>query len=132
MERVRAIIKKGNKVLTIKRIKSDCTYWVIPGGGVEQGETIEQALVREGKEELGVDLAVKDLVTEIISGKVETEGQIEYFYNAEIIGGRLGTGGGPEYQVDGQYVGGYESEWIQINKLDEYDLRPEEIKKFIK
>ena len=56
--RVRAIIIRGNKLLLIKRIKKTGTYWVFPGGGVEAGETLERALQRECKEELGVLVTV--------------------------------------------------------------------------
>jgi 8-oxo-dGTP diphosphatase len=60
-KRVRAIIIKENKILIIKRTKSDDVYFVIPGGGVEIGENIETAIKRECKEELGVKIVVKNL-----------------------------------------------------------------------
>ena len=49
-----AIIIKDDRVLLIKRIKPDTTYWVFPGGGLEQGETPEEGLKREIYEELGL------------------------------------------------------------------------------
>lgn len=67
--RVRAVIIKDGKILLIKITKPDLVYWVIPGGGVEDGETNEQALIRECREELGVNIEVKDLILELISEK---------------------------------------------------------------
>ena len=52
-----AIIKKEDKVLIAKR--SDGKYrgfWEFPGGKVETGETPENALIREVKEELNIDI----------------------------------------------------------------------------
>lgn len=129
-KRVRAIIVKDGLLLTIKRIKANETYWVFPGGGVEDGENNEEALIRECREELGVEVGVNELVFEnSFMGKDEAE-QKEYFYKCNIVGGELGTGNGPEYQENSNYEGKFEIEWIKIGDLDNYDLRPGEIKKY--
>ncbi len=130
-KRVRAIIIKDNKLLTIKRTKPEGTFWVFPGGGVEKGETNEKALIRELKEELGAEILVKNLFLEIDSEKVETFGQREYFYLCEIKGGKLGSGDGPEFQKDSPYIGKYDIEWINANDLKNIDLRPPEVKDLI-
>ena len=84
-DRVRAIIVRDGKIILIKRTKSDSTYWVFPGGGVEAGETKQQALIREVKEELGLDIAVKDLLISRPSAHPETSNSTEYFFIAEIL-----------------------------------------------
>jgi len=53
-ERCGAFIVKNDKILLIKRIKSGRTYWVFPGGGREQGESLKDCLRREMHEELGL------------------------------------------------------------------------------
>ena len=126
--RVRAIIIENDKVLLIKRTKPDLVYWVIPGGGVEDGETNEQALKRECREELGVNVEIKDLVLEIVSEKEETAGQKEYFYQVNILDGVVGSGNGPEFQINSGYSGKYDIEWVDINNLSKIDLKPEKIK----
>jgi ADP-ribose pyrophosphatase YjhB (NUDIX family) len=54
--RATAIIKNGDKFLLFHRIKPGHDYYMFPGGGVEQGETIEEALKREVKEELNISV----------------------------------------------------------------------------
>jgi len=59
---VDGIILKGSKILLVKRaIKPFSGYWVIPGGHVEYGERVEEALKREMKEELGLTVKIKKL-----------------------------------------------------------------------
>ena len=49
----RAVIVQGNKVLLVKEIPE--MWWGFVGGGVDVGETPEESMVRELKEELGVE-----------------------------------------------------------------------------
>lgn len=58
---VKCLVKnEENEILLIKRSDSDTIggKWETPGGGVDEGETIEQAVIREVKEEAGVDVQV--------------------------------------------------------------------------
>ena len=59
---VAAIIRnKDNKYLITQRLPDAkyAGYWEFPGGTIEDGETPEKALVRELKEELNIDIVVK-------------------------------------------------------------------------
>ncbi|EKE22278.1 MAG: MutT/Nudix [uncultured bacterium] len=126
--RVRAIIMKDGALLTMKRVKSNETYWVFPGGGVENGKDNLEAMSRECKEELGVDVEVLELMFENSFVRKEDGGQREYFYKCNIVGGKLGTGDGPEYQENSGYEGTHELEWIKIGELKNFDIRPAKIK----
>lgn len=56
---VAAIIQKENKILATKRGYGEfINMWEFPGGKIEPGETKKQALVREIKEELNIEINV--------------------------------------------------------------------------
>ena len=121
------ILRKKGIAKAAKRTKQDLIYWAIPGRGVEETETRENALTRECKEELGVDVRIGNLILELDSEKPETIGQTEYFYLTNIIGGKIGSGKGPEFQRDSIYIGEYDIEWKDINSLDNINLKPKKI-----
>ncbi|HNX57706.1 MAG TPA: NUDIX domain-containing protein [Spirochaetota bacterium] len=60
--RVAGIITRDNKVLLIAHKKGREEYWLVPGGGIDYGESARDALIREMKEELSADVLVNDLV----------------------------------------------------------------------
>ena len=67
-EVVAALIWNGDKFMICQRpvSKARGLLWEFVGGKVEQGETKEQALVRECKEELNVLLSVGDVFMDVI------------------------------------------------------------------
>jgi mutator protein MutT len=56
------ILIEDGKILLVKQELVEQTHWSFPGGALEFGETIEQCLVREMKEETGLDIKVKELL----------------------------------------------------------------------
>lgn len=128
IERVRAIIKEGENILLIHRVKKGREYWVFPGGGVEKTDANQKsALIRECDEELGVCVLVGDLFTTYEFSEVDKE-QCEYFYFCEITGGELGTGAGPEFQEGTHYEGMYALEWIPLKDFSIKNIQPEKVK----
>ena len=59
IEVVAAIIRKGDKILATQRGYGDFKdWWEVPGGKIEPGETPEEALMREIREELDTEIGI--------------------------------------------------------------------------
>ena len=76
---VGAVLIHEGRVLLIKRGKEPLRgRWVVPGGTVEVGETLEQALVREVQEETG--LVVRPLEVVLVFDRIEREGSVVRYH----------------------------------------------------
>jgi 8-oxo-dGTP diphosphatase len=53
--RVSAILRREERLLLCRHEKAGREYWLLPGGGVDAGESLAQALHRELTEELGIE-----------------------------------------------------------------------------
>lgn len=85
------ILLRDKKVMLIKEILEDKKeHWIFPGGGVEFGETTEEAAVREAKEEIGVEVKIKELlgVKEIIRPQFDYHSVI-FFFVAEPLNSKV-------------------------------------------
>jgi 8-oxo-dGTP diphosphatase len=90
------VIDKG-RVLLIRRGKQPLRgRWVVPGGTVELGETLEQAVVRELREETGLEVRPGELVT--VFDRIAREGGVVRYHYViadfvcHVIGGTLRAG----------------------------------------
>jgi len=116
--RIRAgvVLIKDNKVALIERHRAGLDYFVFPGGGVDEGESPEQAAVREAMEELGIEVAIKQKVAEIHLGQKSRQ----VYFLVEQIGGNFGTGDGEEYtdsDPNDPEEGIYVPIWMPIDEL---------------
>ena len=105
-------------------------YYTLPGGGLEQGETLEEGTIREIKEEFGIDVKVIKKLYEMESEKFN---QKEIFFLCEYESGKFGTGEGPEFSGDPKYIesGKYLPELIERENIEKINLVPPEIKEKI-
>jgi len=60
--RVAAVVTREGRVLLARHEKGGESYWVLPGGAVEPGETLAGALIRELGEEAGIEIEVGELL----------------------------------------------------------------------
>jgi len=88
--RVAAIIVDEGEILLVRHSKYRKTYWLLPGGGVCFGETLDEALVREVKEETDLDITVDRPV--IINDSVPPDRHrhvLNICFTAGIVGGSI-------------------------------------------
>lgn len=75
-----------SKVLITKR--RDVPIWVLPGGGIDDEETPEDALGREIKEETGLNVVISRKVAEYFP--LNSLSKYTYFFECKVVGGELG------------------------------------------
>ncbi|MFZ5932509.1 MAG: NUDIX hydrolase [Patescibacteria group bacterium] len=120
---VLALIIKNGKFLLIKRkVKLFRLEWAFPGGITHRGETEGEAVIREAKEEVGLDVKV---VKKIFERKhPDTLVQVAYFHCLPISGKKPEIG--EKYEIS-------EVKWVEAGEVLERftsDVAPE-IQKFI-
>ena len=122
-EVVAALIWKNNKFMICQRPahKARGLLWEFVGGKVEPGETKEQALIRECKEELDILLSVGDVFMEVTHEYPDMTVHLTLF-NASITEGNL------------QKLEHNDIQWITPSEITNYEFCPadEEILKTLK
>ena len=89
IEVVAAIIKKEDKIFITRRSYGEfANMWEFPGGKIEAGETNEEALIREIKEELELDINKWEFLT-TVEYDYPTFHLTMHGYTCEICGGTL-------------------------------------------
>ena len=117
------VIVQDGKVALIRRKRQGMVYYLFPGGGVEEGETPEQAAMREAEEELGLQVQLARLLT-----VVTFKGTTQYYYEARVAGGVFGSGRGEELGFsEHESTGSYAPIWLPLSKLGEHDVRPAQL-----
>lgn len=116
MTRIRAvgIVIKSGQLLVIKRNNHGQKYFTFPGGGVEAGESIEQAVLRELMEETQIKCEID---REIYYVKYDN-GNEDRFFLCNYIGGK------PNLTLDSEEMAEnllgnntYKPQWLAVEKL---------------
>lgn len=97
------ILDNENRILMVKQHHEDKDIWMVPGGGIEEGESSLAAAVREMKEETGLEVEIDRLIWH--SEEVSARGQrFVNFFMGRIKSGNLALGADPEFDDDHQVL----------------------------
>jgi 8-oxo-dGTP diphosphatase len=67
-------------------------YWGLPGGRMDPGETIEQTVIREVKEETGLDVEIVRKIGEYVEKGIMDDVDYEYYptcFLVKVVGGEM-------------------------------------------
>lgn len=110
-------------VAAIERVRDGITYYVLPGGQVDEGESVVEAAVREAHEELGVLVKIRGLVGVVNFGR-----STQHYFWADPVGGEFGTGTGEEMASPAASErGSYRAVQVERRQLAVRDVRPQSI-----
>ena len=103
----------GASVLLTRRMKGAhlAGLWEFPGGKVEPGEDPEDALVRECREEIALDVEVLDILEVAYHAYGEKE-VLLLFYDCRVRGGAI------------EHLGVADHAWVLPSELEQYPLPP--------
>lgn len=91
---VDGIILHKNRIVLVKRKNSPFkNYYALPGGFVDYGETVENAVIREIKEETGLETKIKNIFGVYSDPERDPRGHtVTIVYELNVIGGRMKPG----------------------------------------
>ena len=114
---VGAILIEGDRILLEKRKNSPSKgKWSVPGGLVDLGETVEEAVIREVKEETGLDVYDPRLVDVVSYISFGEKGGVMYHY---VIIDYFLTSKGGKLKAASDAA---DLKWVSFYEVEEYDL----------
>jgi 8-oxo-dGTP diphosphatase len=122
---VGAVVVNQGRALLVRRGRAPAKgAWVIPGGGVELGESVEDAVPREVQEECGIAIALGPLACVVNRIDRDEAGRVRFHYVivdyfATYLSGELKAGSDAA-----------EARWVPLGELPGYGLSVESLRLF--
>ena len=115
---VGAIVFRGSQVLLVRRRRPpNQRRWSIPGGAMELGETVEQAVVRETREETQVEVRPVEVIT--VSDFIEKEGERVHWHYVLVDVFCAYVQGEPDPGSDAE-----DARFVEMREVGEFDVTP--------
>jgi len=113
-----AVVVRNQSLLVIDRVKDGRHYCVLPGGGVEEGESLRRACERELLEETGLTGRVGDLLDVPVATDVPA-----VYFTVQVQSAAVALGG-PELER-ASAANRYEPRWVDLNTIPQIPLVPD-------
>jgi ADP-ribose pyrophosphatase YjhB (NUDIX family) len=125
----RAIIINDDKLLVTKRNKFGSEYYILVGGGVEIGESLEQAMYRELQEESGVEVANPRLVFTEDAGDMYG---LQHIFLCEYVSGEPALHPDSiEAKISAQGQNTYTPMWLPLSEVAKVPFRSDKLRRAI-
>ena len=108
-----AVVIRDGRVLLTRRLEGQhlAGMWEFPGGKLEDGESPEEALARECREECGIDLEVAEIL-DVTHHRYPEKDVLLLFYRCELRAGEV------------RHLQVADHAWVAPDDLDDYPLPP--------
>ncbi|MFO7711145.1 MAG: NUDIX domain-containing protein [Candidatus Woesearchaeota archaeon] len=122
----RALITDGKYILLIHRFKDGREYYVLPGGHIEAGESSEQTVIREVKEETNMEIEIDKKLWTLYN---QFDRSYHDFFLVTKFSGNLELGG--EEREKDSPKDRYILEWHPLEDIKTLNLVPQQLKPII-
>jgi 8-oxo-dGTP diphosphatase len=108
-----AVVIESGRVLLTRRAEGQhlAGLWEFPGGKLEHGESPEQALVRECREECGIEIEVAEIL-DVTFHRYPEKDVLLLFYRCSLVSGEV------------RHLQVADHAWVAPKELDRYELPP--------
>lgn len=126
----RAVLIKDNQVLLMFRNNFGRVYFAIPGGKQDEGESLEDTVIRELKEETSIDCEVIELIASEVNKKNDRN---HHLFAVKYLSGKPKLGDNVELQAMTKNPNNfYKPMWVNIDSALDQLLLPDELEPALK
>lgn len=98
------VVDDEKKILMVRQHHEERDIWMVPGGGIEEGENSIQASIREVKEETGLDITITGMAWHMEEVSQARGQRFVNYMVGKVNGGQLNLGKDPELDDDKQVL----------------------------